>query len=116
MRAMLILPVLGLAACMAAGPGTRPAPARGDGTPGALRLAKGPPILPDPDAIRIEGVWVDARPCGHVRRDDGSRVMIPTRLHGLTPGSRVVVLGERMAPVPECGGPALVIRGWSAAP
>ena len=116
MRAMLILSALGLAACVAAVPVSPPVAARGQAGAHPPGRAPGPPGLPDPDSIRVEGVWLDARPCGRVMRDDGSPVTIPTRLLGLTPGTRVVVLGERIADLPDCGEPALVIRGWSAAP
>lgn len=117
MRAMLTLVSMVLAACVAAVPDSPPVAAQGNGgTPNPARVAKGPPILPDPDAIRVEGVWLTGTPCGRVVRDDGSHVVIPTPLHGLSPGMRVLVYGERMADFRDCGGPALVIRGWSAAP
>jgi hypothetical protein len=117
MRAMLVLVSLALAACVAALPDSPPVAAQGNGgPPNPARVAKGPPILPDPDAIRVEGVWLTGTPCGRVVRDDGSHVVIHIPLRGLTPGMRVVVLGEAIRPMAACGEPALVVRRWSPAP
>ncbi len=78
--------------------------------------AAGPPILQDPDAITLTGIYRDGAPCGHVLLQDGTRVLMPSPLHGIAPGTRVTVRGERMSDKMGCGGPALVIRGWQAAP
>ena len=77
--------------------------------------AKGPPILQDPDAIVVTGLYQAGTPCGRVVRKDGSFVQIPTPLHGIAPGTRVTVRGERMVTGMGCNGPALVIRGWQPA-
>lgn len=77
--------------------------------------AGGPESLPDGDAIVVTGRYELGAPCNRVVRDDGSVVLIPTRLHGLEPGTRVTVRGERMSDRLGCEGPALVIRGWQAA-
>lgn len=77
--------------------------------------AGGPESLPDGDAIVVTGIYEAGTPCSRVIRDDGSFVLVPTRLHGLEPGTRVTVRGERMSDRLGCEGPALVIRGWQAA-
>lgn len=75
-------------------------------------FAAGPPILQNPDAIVVTGIYAAGTPCGRVTRDNGSFVLIPTPLHGIAPGTRVTVRGERMSDRMGCIGPALVIRGW----
>lgn len=91
----------GLALCLAA--------------PAGPTGAAGPPGLPDPDAITVTGIYQPGTPCGRVIRDDGTHILVPTPLHGIPPGSRVTVSGERMFDMQGCDGPALVIRGWRPA-
>lgn len=78
-------------------------------------FAAGPPILQNPDAIIVTGIYAAGTPCGRVTRDNGSHVLIPTPLHGIAPGTRVTVRGERLSDKMGCNGPALVIRGWQPA-
>ncbi|MDP2085493.1 MAG: hypothetical protein Q8K20_09865 [Gemmobacter sp.] len=97
----------GLAFCLAA-----PACAGNPGGSGAPGTAS---ALPNPDAISVTGIYQPGTPCSRVIRDDGTALLVPTLLHGITPGARVTVTGERMSDSLGCGGPALVIRGWQPA-
>lgn len=78
--------------------------------------AGGPPGLPDAQAITAVGIYQPGTPCGRVIRDDGTFILVPTPLHGIAPGARVKVMGERMGLEHHCGAPALVIRGWLPEP